>query len=246
MQVSNQFNRYSKEYKLFRPTYPETLFQWLSDICPEHKLAIDCGTGNGQAANQLAKYFSQVVGIDKNLNQIKETIPRSNVEYLTMPVEELNFKDNSVDLIIAASAVHWFELNSFYAACKRVLKSQGYIAVWTYTWPETDNIFIQNALIGLKDKLAPFWPRESLLHLNKYQTLHFPFVEITAPSFQIEVAWTIQELCNFLLTWAAIQQHIQSRDALFPTYMLEKLSITKQRDEEIIFKFPLYMRVGKI
>ena len=46
----DNFSTQSKEYSFSRPTYPESLFEFLSTVTPQKTLAWDCATGNGQAA----------------------------------------------------------------------------------------------------------------------------------------------------------------------------------------------------
>jgi len=41
-----------------------------------------------------------------------------------------------VDLVTVASAIHWFDLEKFYAEVRRVVKPGGTVAVWTYYTPE--------------------------------------------------------------------------------------------------------------
>ena len=40
--------------------------------------------------------------------------------------------DRSVGLITVAQALHWFDLEKFYAEAVRVLAPQGVLAVWAY------------------------------------------------------------------------------------------------------------------
>ena len=48
------------DYARYRPTYPPALFAWLAEVSPGRALALDVGTGNGQAAVALAAHFDQV------------------------------------------------------------------------------------------------------------------------------------------------------------------------------------------
>ena len=41
--------------------------------------------------------------------------------------------ERNQDLVTVAQAIHWFDLEKFYAEAKRVLKPGGVIAAWTYT-----------------------------------------------------------------------------------------------------------------
>jgi len=45
----DNFSCHSKEYSSSRPTYPDSLFEFLSAITPQKNLAWDCATGNGQS-----------------------------------------------------------------------------------------------------------------------------------------------------------------------------------------------------
>jgi ubiquinone/menaquinone biosynthesis C-methylase UbiE len=43
--------------------------------------------------------------------------------------EKTELKDNSVDLVVVAEALHWLEIDKFFAECDRILKPGGVIAV---------------------------------------------------------------------------------------------------------------------
>ena len=53
----DHFSKHSEQYAQHRPHYPDEIYAYLASIAPGHSLAWDCGTGNGQAAIGLAKYF---------------------------------------------------------------------------------------------------------------------------------------------------------------------------------------------
>ena len=56
------------------------------------------------------------------------------------PGEDMSFcADNSVDLITSAQAMHWFDLDKFYAEATRVLKPNGVLATYGYAIPVLDN-----------------------------------------------------------------------------------------------------------
>jgi methylase of polypeptide subunit release factors len=74
--IIDNFSTQSKEYSFSRPTYPDSLFKFLSAITPRKNLAWDCGTGNGQAAIGLSKYFESVIASDASKNQILHAFQR--------------------------------------------------------------------------------------------------------------------------------------------------------------------------
>ena len=60
----DHFSGHAACYQQFRPNYPEELFAYLASLCPNHRLAWDCATGNGQAAVALARHFDSVIATD--------------------------------------------------------------------------------------------------------------------------------------------------------------------------------------
>src|SRR6185436_14969951 len=111
----DNFSKQSDLYVKFRPGYPSELFSFLSSLTPAHELAWDCGTGNGQAATGLADYYSQVVATDPSAQQIANARAHKNISYSVAKAEVSPLADNCADLVTAATALHWSDLNTFYA-----------------------------------------------------------------------------------------------------------------------------------
>src|SRR5919112_2053931 len=57
---ADHFSGVSSGYAAFRPSYPEALFDALTDIAPSHALAWDCGAGTGQATVAQALHWFDV------------------------------------------------------------------------------------------------------------------------------------------------------------------------------------------
>jgi ubiquinone/menaquinone biosynthesis C-methylase UbiE len=118
--AADHFSSKSDEYSFHRPHYPDSLFEFLSEITRNKNLAWDCATGNGQAAIGICKYFKKVIASDASKSQIEHRFHRDNIVYDIFPAEKANLQDNSVDLITVAQAAHWFDLTKFYQEVKRV------------------------------------------------------------------------------------------------------------------------------
>ena len=129
----DHFGARAAAYAAYRPTYPPTLFTYLADAAPARKLAWDCGTGSGQAAMALAGRFERVIGTDASAAQIAAAASHPQVRYLVAAAESSGLRDASVDLCTVAQALHWFNLEQFYAEVRRVLVPSGVLAVWTYS-----------------------------------------------------------------------------------------------------------------
>lgn len=83
----DHFGSVAADYVKNRPAYPPELFDWLAGQCMSHDLALDCGTGNGQAAVELARYFGRVRATDASAAQIAQAIGHPKIEYRVAPAE---------------------------------------------------------------------------------------------------------------------------------------------------------------
>ena len=128
----DHFSSHSEKYAQSRPQYPEEIYAFLASLAPSRSLAWDCGTGSGQAAIGLAKYFDRVYATDASAEQISHAYQHEKVTYHAEPAEGVSLHNASADLVTVAVAIHWFNFDEFYAEVKRVLKPEGILAVWTY------------------------------------------------------------------------------------------------------------------
>src|SRR5882672_6324063 len=129
------FSNHAACYAQARPGYPKELFAYVASLVPEHKLAWDAGTGNGQAAIGLAEQFERVIATDASAEQIKHATPHERVEYRVVTAEGADLEPGSVDLVMVAQALHWFRHDAFYANVRRVARPHGVIVASCYTLP---------------------------------------------------------------------------------------------------------------
>jgi ubiquinone/menaquinone biosynthesis C-methylase UbiE len=129
---TNPFATEAAEYAHLRPTYPDNLFEFLATVVASRNIAWDCATGNGQAATHLARHFGQVIATDESGEMIAQAPRDPRITYWVAEAEDSGIEDHLVDLVTVASAIHWFDLDRFYAEVRRVVKPGGVIAAWTY------------------------------------------------------------------------------------------------------------------
>ena len=70
LKFKDHFSDRAALYATCRPLYPDSLFAQLAGLTREHRAAVDCGTGNGQAALGLTKHFRRVIATDPSEAQI--------------------------------------------------------------------------------------------------------------------------------------------------------------------------------
>ena len=206
---TDHFSGHAVQYALHRPSYPDTLFEWLASTCNETGLVWDCGTGNGQAATKLARHFASVWATDLSTDQIANAELCQRVTYRASPAHQSGLATNSADLLTVAQALHWFCNDSFYTEARRVLKPGAVLAAWTYRLLDSEPA-INEEIVDFHDHVVgPWWPAERRWVDVGYQHMPFPFKEIAAPQFTIELNWTLDQLLAYLRTWSATQRCIQ-------------------------------------
>jgi SAM-dependent methyltransferase len=210
MTFKDHFSKQAPGYAKFRPRYPQELFDYLGSIAPSRQLAWDCGTGNGQAAVGLASVFDHVIAIDGSEKQIANAQSHGRVEYRVAPAENSGIGSETIDLIMVAQALHWFDLDRFYAEARRVLKTDGVLAASAYNL-----LHIEPAVDAIVNRyyhevVGPFWPPEREL-VEQFANLSFPFHEIDAPQFEITVQWNLDHLLGYLRTWSSTQRFIEAK-----------------------------------
>lgn len=244
--MKDHFSRQSDLYSKYRPTYPQELYDFIIRHINSKQTAWDCGTGNGQAARELAKYFEKVFATDISRKQINHAVQASNIFYSVQPAEQTNFPDNTFDLVTVSQALHWFQFDKFYTEVNRVAKPEASIAVWMYGLlsisPEIDE------LVGIefyKNTLGHYWDYERKYVDDNYTTIPFPFDEIQTALFSIHVEWTLEELQGYFNTWSALQKFIETNQINPVDELMKKIkSIVK--GEKISIVFPVHLRMGRI
>ena len=243
--MKDNFSKQAAGYAKYRPVYPQELYDFIVSNVPCKQAAWDCGTGNGQAAKELAKMFDKVYATDISQKQIENAPQRVNIFYSVQAAEQTRFAENSFDLVTAAQALHWFRFDDFYKELVRVAKPNAIFAAWTYSL-----LHISNEIDSLiKDHhfttLRSYWDAERKHVDEEYQNIPFPFTKINVPVFSIEYEWTTGELEGYLNTWSGLQKfiYIQQYNPV-DELMIRIKPFWKQKKMKI--RFPVHLLMGKI
>src|SRR5437867_3321381 len=212
MSFKDHFSKQAADYAKFRPRYLHEMFEYLGSLAPRRQLAWDCGTGNGQAAVALASVFDRVIATDASEKQISNAQPHDRVEYRVAPAETSGLESGTVDLIMVAQALHWFDLDRFYAEAWRVLKPNGVLAASAYNLLHVEPAIDEVINRYYYEVVGPFWPPERVL-VEKFEELSFPFSEIQTPSFEMIAQWNLEHLVGYLRSWSATQRFMAAKGA---------------------------------
>ncbi len=239
------FSAYATDYARHRPRYPEALFEYLASLASRRTLAWDCATGNGQAAEGLEPHFERVVASDSGLQQLAHARP-SRVIYLGSTAEAAPLRAASVDLITVAQAVHWFDLELFYAEARRVLATSGIIAASTYSLLRVNPAVDRVVLRLYREVVGSYWPPERRWVEDHYRSLPFPFAENAPPPLVIEQCWNLDEIAGYLATWSACRRFCSATGQDPVRLVLADLEDAWGPPEvRRPVRWPLHLRVGR-
>ena len=208
----------------------------------------DCGTGNGQVAAELARHFKHVFATDISEGQLRQAIPRDNIQYSISRAEKTGFPDNFFDLITIAQAIHWFDLNSFYTEARRVGKKDSLIAVWGYGLVRFENTIDKSLDHFYHRIIGPFWDEERKHIDYSYSTIPFPFEEIKlSKEYHIAKEFTLEEFAGYLSTWSAVKRYKEANDHDPVEQLRSEISAEWYKiGKKLSAKFPLFTRIGRI
>jgi SAM-dependent methyltransferase len=245
MNFKDHFSRQSAAYSRYRPAYPPGLVEHVAAQAPGRRTAVDCATGNGQAAIALAAHFDVVLAVDGSPSQLSRARAHPHVHYAAGLAERLPLRDASVDLVAAAQAAHWFDFERFHAECRRVLVPDGVVALWTY-----EKFRISDAIDAVVDDfydnvVGRDWPPERRYVEQGYRTLPFPWRELPAPSFELVTDWELEQVMGYLATWSSVQRHKErtGRDPL--PALAPRLAALWPPSAALRLRWPIHLRLGR-
>ncbi|MEO8275061.1 MAG: class I SAM-dependent methyltransferase [Thermoanaerobaculia bacterium] len=205
------FSPLAASYARGRPRYPEELFDFLSGLVDRHDLAWDAATGNGQAAVSLARHFTRVVATDISAEQIRHATPHRQIEYRAAPSDRSGVAPASVDLVTVATALHWFDLPSFFAEVRRVVRPGGVLAAWSYHAGTCDPPFDGLLHHFYWNVVRPYFAPGAALVDDLYETIDFPGEKIEPRPFRVTADWTLEQTLDYLRSWSAVATYREQR-----------------------------------
>jgi SAM-dependent methyltransferase len=127
-----RFSATADLYERYRPSYPAELIDWIvatAALGPRAAVA-DVGCGTGISARLFADRGFDVIGIDPNEAMLERARAVGGPRYATGEATATGLPDGSCDLVVAAQAFHWFEVESSLSEFARVLKPTGWCAAF--------------------------------------------------------------------------------------------------------------------
>lgn len=124
------FGRTAEVYAKYRDIYPPCLFEKLADmdIGTSGQRILDLGTGTGVLPRGMYPYGGLWTGTDiseKQIEQAKRLSAGMNIRYLALSAENLDFAEDSFDIITAAQCFWYFDPDVVVPKIRRFLRPGG-------------------------------------------------------------------------------------------------------------------------
>ncbi|MGB3403019.1 MAG: class I SAM-dependent methyltransferase [Microcoleaceae cyanobacterium] len=135
MNPLKRFSERAAYYAQYRPTYPdEAIIRVLTNLeVSDTLVAADMGAGTGISARLLANKGVNVIAIEPNREMSKVATIHPNVKFKVGTAEQTHLSAQSVDLVTAFQAFHWFNPEPTLLEFNRILKPSGRLAiVWNH------------------------------------------------------------------------------------------------------------------
>ncbi|KAF3909615.1 hypothetical protein AA313_de0206683 [Arthrobotrys entomopaga] len=211
-----------KNYARFRRNYHQTLYDLILDYHTSKKNAsfdtlLDVGCGPGTAVSTLAPRFAHAYGFDASQGMIDsakslggETSTGEPIIFAVSGAEQLGnntdidlppIVDGSVDMIISATAAHWFDMTEFWPRAAQILKPGGTVAIWCgakiHAIPPTPACAeIDAAIDKFRESLKDHEEKGNIIAENLYLDLPLPWSLATPVTEFDEAAFVRKEWGN--------------------------------------------------
>lgn len=135
METLQIYSHKAEKYARFRWDYAPAAVGWVCETSGANAAtaAADLGAGTGKLTRPLAERVGTVYAVEPNA-EMRHFLEAALSEYPNCRVldgraEQTGLEAHSVDLVTAAQAIHWFDLQAARTEMRRILRPGGWMAV---------------------------------------------------------------------------------------------------------------------
>jgi SAM-dependent methyltransferase len=161
MDPTARFSGRAGAYEKTRPSYPRAVLDLLDDMCSLHRSRVVCdlGSGTGIFARLLVDEGCTVYAVEPNddMRRVAEQDLGKERGFHSVAgrAEATTLPDASIDLVTAAQAFHWFDVERTRREVQRILRPAGSVAL---IWNDRDTSATP-FLRGYEELLSRFCPK---------------------------------------------------------------------------------------
>ncbi|MBR4760120.1 MAG: class I SAM-dependent methyltransferase [Lachnospiraceae bacterium] len=188
----------SSDYAKYRDIYPQEFYDYVLNLglCREGQKVLDIGTGTGVLPRDMYRYGANWTGTDIAENQIEQAKRLAqeagmNIEFFASKAEEVDFPENTFDVITACQCIWYFDHNITAQSFAKMLKPGGKFLILYMGWlPYEDPVAGKSEEIILRinpswtaygDTVKPVWVPDQ--YLTNFDLL-------TQEQFRVDIPFT--------------------------------------------------------
>lgn len=135
------WGRTSKDYAKYRDIYPDEFYRRIIDrgLCIKGQKVLDLATGTGVLPRNLYRFGAEWTGTDISPEQIAQAEILADaggmkIHFQTVSAEDLQFPDESFDVITACQCFWYFDYEKVIPKLARLLKPDGKLVILFMSW----------------------------------------------------------------------------------------------------------------
>jgi ubiquinone/menaquinone biosynthesis C-methylase UbiE len=202
----NSFDRFANSYDLSIPPLPEEYVQLIQRcFCiTENDMVVDLGSGSGILSFALARFSSNVQGVDVSKQMLEIARSRDaqrQIHWTCCPVEEFDFGYNNYKLIISFEAFHLFsDFDELIRKCVLALTEGGYLSIgWVeYEWELPLKDVIMNTFSSYGVEWGTWGYNSCPSFSEVIEHSHVNLLPIRREKIEVEVKTYISDIATFL------------------------------------------------
>jgi SAM-dependent methyltransferase len=121
---ADRFTGKADSYASARPGYPDAAVAYILSIARPNAVFADIGAGTGKMTEPLARRGAYVYAVEPNADMRQRLTlnmaPFKHAAVVDGTAEATTLPGRSVDAIVCAQALHWFDLDAFRLECLRI------------------------------------------------------------------------------------------------------------------------------
>jgi ubiquinone/menaquinone biosynthesis C-methylase UbiE len=139
LEPTNRFSTKAERYARYRWGYAPEAIQAIFDITglTSDAIVADIGAGTGLVAREFVGRVAKIYAVEPNqpMREIAERTLSQHPTFMGVSgrAEATTLVDHSIDLIVVGQALHWFEPQAVLKEFRRILKPEGWLAVFFHT-----------------------------------------------------------------------------------------------------------------
>ncbi len=138
--IKSDFNEISELDEL-KWNHNNCYFKQLLKLVPDKaETCLDIGCGKGELSYMLSQKANRVIAVDladRMIEKAKELYPADNIEYVYANILDMEFEDNSLDVIITTATAHHLPYKWLLDFAKAKLKKGGKLIILDLVQAET-------------------------------------------------------------------------------------------------------------